>query len=77
MTSKRIVAIIGYMSAMPVETPTSIRLPPDILDRVDKLVEKLHHLPEFALTRASRSAVLRLAVLRGLDALEQEAKRHK
>jgi hypothetical protein len=51
------------------EAPTSIRLAPDLLRRVDAMAERLGSLTGIPV---SRSAVLRLAVERGLDALESE-----
>ena len=66
-----------FMSAAKNEVPTSLRLPADLLERADRLAERLDKLPEFALARATRTSILRLAILRGLDALEQEAKGRK
>ena len=57
------------------DKPISVRLPPDALKRCDVLVEQLGHLREFTLKRASRSAILRLALLCGLTVLEAEGKR--
>jgi len=51
-----------------------LRVPQEVFDRADALIPALSHL---ASGRASgtlvRSEVLRLALLRGLEALEQEA----
>jgi MoxR-like ATPase len=54
-----------------------IPLPQDVLDRADALAAKAEQFPEFALARMSRTGLLRLAILRGLDVLEQEAKRKR
>lgn len=55
------------------ETPVSVRLPPKLLKRADALAAKLQKDPEVRmLGRVSRSAVLRLAVLKGLQVLEAE-----
>jgi hypothetical protein len=59
------------------ESPVALRLPPDLIERADLLMSKLEHLPEFSLSKPSRSAILRLAILRGLDVLEEEAKHRK
>lgn len=57
-------------------TATSLRLPQDILDRADRLVPKLEHNPELraGAGEVTRSVVLRLALLLGLDELERRAK---
>jgi len=58
--------------------PVSIRLGQDILDRADALIDKVSNFPELAMvTEAKRAHVIRLAVLRGLDALEQETSTKK
>ena len=58
--------------------PVSIRLGQDILDRADALIDKVSNLPELAMvTEAKRAHVIRLAVLRGLDALERETSKRK
>jgi len=60
------------------EVQTAIRLPADLVKRVDDLVGKLKDAPEFALFEPSRSAVMRLALLRGVELLEAEpSKKHK
>jgi hypothetical protein len=49
----------------------TLRLPKALLQRADELVPKLRDNDEMmAMGRVSRSTVLRLAVLRGLEALE-------
>lgn len=55
---------------------TSLRLSQDILDRADRLVPKLQHSAELRAGAGdvTRSVVLRLALLRGLDELEKGAK---
>ena len=54
------------------ETLTSLRLPRSLLDRADALIALLKKRPEFAVQRITRSTVLRLALMRGLDALEAD-----
>lgn len=65
------------MSAAKNEVQIALRLPPELLERVDVLTKHVDGLPEFALAAPSRSAVLRLALLRGVAQLEHEAKRRK
>ena len=52
-----------------------IPLSREVLDKADALIETADRFPEFSVTRATRTSILRLAILRGLDQLEQEAKR--
>ena len=60
----------------PFEQPTHLRLPRDVHARAEALVERLAEDPELrALGRMSKTAVLRLAVLHGLEVLEQRAQR--
>lgn len=55
------------------ETPTTIRLPAEVLTRAEALVEVLQADPEAVKWgRISRSTVLRLAVVEGLKVLEQK-----
>lgn len=54
------------------ETQVSIRVPNDLVKRAEKLVPRLSKDPEYSTWRISRAAVLRLAVARGLDALEEQ-----
>lgn len=54
-------------------TPTSLRLPTGLLERAEALVEPLSALPAYAAEPLDRSAVLRLAIARGLVLLEREA----
>jgi hypothetical protein len=50
-------------------------LPQDLLDRADRLVPKLQNNTELrASGEVTRSVVLRLALLRGLDELEKGTK---
>jgi hypothetical protein len=58
-------------------TIITVRLPQSFVDRADALIDNLAREEEsLLLGRVSRSIVLRLAVLRGLEALEaQVAKR--
>ena len=60
----------------PPDNPTSVRLTSDILKRVDRLLPKLERDPERrALGKITRSKAIRLAIVRGLDALEGELAR--
>ena len=52
-----------------------VRLTQDVIHRADALVLKVGHLPEFALSKPSRSSVLRLAILRGLPMIDADARR--
>ena len=53
-----------------------VRLPDAVVERVDALVDRLATEDAGqALGRLSRSAVLRLAIVRGLDVLESEHER--
>jgi hypothetical protein len=53
---------------------TAIRLPPKLIERADALVPRLIELPTYqGMGRVDRSAVLRIALSRGLYALEREA----
>jgi len=65
------------MMVEPFEKPTQIRLPRDVHERAAALVSRLAEDPELrALGRMSKTAVLRLAVLHGLEVLEQRVQRH-
>jgi hypothetical protein len=65
------------MMVEPFEKPTQIRLPRDVHERAAALVSQLAEDPELrALGRMSKTAVLRLAVLHGLEVLEQRVQRH-
>ncbi len=58
------------------EVPTSIRLPASFLERAEALVPKLNKLADYeALGRVTRHKVLRLAVARGLEAIERKLQR--
>ncbi len=53
--------------------PVSIKLAPEVLGRADALGPHVQADPSLGpLLRDSRSTVLRLAILRGLEVLEQE-----
>jgi hypothetical protein len=61
----------------PLEKPTQLRLPRDALERAETLIPMLATHPEFrALGRLSKATVLRLAVLHGLEVLEQRVQRN-
>lgn len=51
---------------------TALRLPDALLARVDALIPILERTPEGAAAGVSRSYVMRLALARGLDALEAD-----
>ena len=54
----------------------SLRLTPDLIQRIDKLRPKIAKDPAVAgLTRVTRSVVVRRALLRGVEVLEQEYRR--
>lgn len=53
------------------EVQISLRMPKDVIKRADRLLPRLQQVPEFSAGRQSRAAVLRLALLRGLDELER------
>jgi hypothetical protein len=54
----------------------TLRLPKSLLSRADALIPKLRENSEiFVVGRLSRSVVLRLAVLRGLEAMEESTPR--
>lgn len=61
-----------------VEVPTSVRLPRDIVKRLDALVPRLQRVPAIAaLGTLTRSKALRLALVRGVETLEAEYGRGK
>jgi hypothetical protein len=62
--------ILGFF-AMSDATIITLRLPKSLVDRADALIDELAEDEEaLLLGRVSRSIVLRLAVLRGLESLE-------
>jgi hypothetical protein len=54
------------------ETQVSIRLPQELLDRAERLCARLQGDPVLQVLGVTRAAVLRLAVVRGLEVLERE-----
>lgn len=54
------------------EEQISIRVPKGTQERAEALVPALEPTPEFRLVRCTKSAILRFAILRGLELLEQE-----
>jgi hypothetical protein len=52
----------------------SLRLPAGTMDRAEALIVELKKHPALQAARVSRAFVLRLALLRGLEELEREAK---
>jgi len=65
------VGMAAKKKATPADAQTALRLPGDFLTRADKLCSKISRDP---MMRVTRSAVLKMAIGRGLDALEQEYK---
>jgi hypothetical protein len=60
----------------PIKTPTQLRLTQDLLERADALIEVMAADPEVrALGMPTRTAVLRLAIARGLRDLERQSQR--
>ena len=60
----------------PIKTPTQLRLTQDLLERADALIEVMAADPEVrALGMPTRTAVLRLAIARGLRDLEGQYQR--
>ena len=55
---------------MPNEVQVSLRLPATLAERIDGLIALAQSDPDLAWGRVTRSAVLRLALLRGVQALE-------
>lgn len=53
----------------------AIRLPREVVSRAGRLTKLLAGLPAYAAWRMTPSGVMRLALLRGLDVLEAEARR--
>jgi hypothetical protein len=71
------VQMMETLMTEPFEQPTHLRLPRDVHARAAALVQGLAEDPELrALGRMSKTAVLRLAVLHGLEVLEQRVRRH-
>lgn len=57
-------------------TPLNVRLTTAMVERLDALLPALAERPDMAmLEKVTRSDALRLCVLRGLDALEKEARK--
>lgn len=50
-----------------------VRIPEDLIVRADQLLPMASSWPAFQIARPTRAAMLRLALIRGLDSLEQEA----
>ena len=57
---------------VPQEVQVSIRLPQSFIDRAQALVDRLRQNPDNVVMGVTRTTVLRLALSRGLDALEAE-----
>ena len=69
------VETVETLMVEPFEKPTQLRLPRDVHERAEALVLRLAEDPEVrALGRMSKTAVLRLAVLHGLEVLEQRTR---
>ena len=57
------------------EVTTTLRLPAEMMARIEALIPAVAKRPELAVHgRVSRSTVMRLVILHGLEALEAEAK---
>jgi hypothetical protein len=54
------------------ETTITLRLPMDLLEKADALVPKVAGHGDLQAVRITRSTVLRLALLRGIETLERE-----
>ena len=50
----------------------TLRLPTSLLERADGLIPQLQQRRDFSAHRLSRSSVLRIALLRGLQSLEKD-----
>lgn len=56
-------------------TPISVRVPPDLAKRLDRLVPRVSKDKSFStLGIITRSSIIKLALLRGVEALEAEYK---
>lgn len=67
--------VVVMAERMRSRTPLSVRIPDDMVRRLDRLVPKVAKDPNLAAWgRSSRSAVVKLALLRGIAALEVEYK---
>jgi hypothetical protein len=53
----------------------AVRLSRDVLDQADALISQVGRLPEFKCCRSSRSAIIRLAILRGLPMIADSVDR--
>lgn len=63
----------GLEERMGNEQQISLRLPADFLERAESLVAAIASVPDFAaIGEVNRSKVLRLAITRGLEALEAQ-----
>ena len=56
----------------PNDVQFSVRVPEDLVKRLDKMEARMAKDPEWAAFRVSRQAVLRAALMRGLDVMEAE-----
>lgn len=57
---------------MTFDVMTAVRLPCELVERLDRAVERMKVDPAAAMLRPTRSSLLRLAVVRGLEVLEKE-----
>lgn len=60
------------MTVMANEVQVSIRLPADVPKRAEELARRLAERPEYRAFRMTRAAVLRIALLQGLEQLEKQ-----
>jgi len=54
------------------ETQVSVRLPAELVEKAEALVERLRENPENRLLGLTRATLLRLAIARGLEAIDIE-----
>lgn len=62
------------------EIPTSVRLPEDLVERLDKLAERMSRDPKavaLAGSSISRAAALRAAIVEGVEVLEAKYPRKR
>jgi predicted DNA-binding protein len=74
----RMAATVGRLEEMAESrrgVPVSVRVPPELARRMDRLIPKIAKDPAVAtLGIVTRSTLVKLAILKGVEALEQEYK---
>lgn len=76
-TERDLDALRTQEDEMPTYSPLTVRVPTPLVARLDALVPQLADAPELATSATvTRSDALRLCVLRGLEALEEEYGTH-